>query len=235
MKATHCTLFLTLLSVVFVTRGLSAQVSPEDSIRKILKTIDEELKDIDRLLLQSREKSASSGSDSKKAVQALIKETQGSQARVVRGIDQLIEELQKMSSSSSSGEGESGDQTSQERSSDPLKNQEDSQRQETENQEQRSQQGKKPGEKPGKSGDKPEPKTQPDGGNTKVGAQPAGAEERVIRERDRASWGQLPQYDFHQHIRGGLPKVPEKYRRLLEAYQKASNKTVRQKRKPRRK
>ncbi len=214
---------ITALAVTLFTVGtLPAQIGPQDNIKKILETIDEELQEIDRLLMQSRNRQ--SGSSSADQMRKLIKETQGSQKRVVRGIDQLIEELNNMSQqqSQSGGQGEKKDR--QQGQQDPLQDQEQSQRQRTQTGEQKAPepQGQKPqdGQQP-KDGQK-NPK---DAKNRTDGEQVPEGEERVVRPEDRARWGNLPTYDLTRHLRGGFPSVPEKYRRLLDAYHKGNQKT----------
>lgn len=215
-------IFMLGLALAAPVTSANAQVSPDEAIKKILRTIDEELEEIDRLLLQSRKEP---GGDARSAadIEKLMKETQGSQKRVVRGIDQLIEELQKMQSSGS-GSGSGNPQGQPQRSDDPLENQDQSTRQENET---REQQAPKPGQQQqGKQdqakNDQRDPKN---GKNTKQGQRAEDEEERVIRDADRAKWGNLPQYKLPKHLRGGLPEVPEKYRRFLEAYQRTNQRS----------
>lgn len=211
---------------------LRAQVSADDAIKKILTTIDEELTEIDKLLLETSKRDAVGNSERSEQLQQAIKETQSSQERVVRGIDRLIEELEKQGGGGGGGGQGEPQEGQQQNGDDPLEDQQPGQRQDGEGPPQPQsapkpqpggQQGeqKQQGDGQPKNGQK-DPQT---GQQMSGSAPPEGGTERVLRERDRAQWGDLPDYDIHVHERGGLPKVPEKYRRLLEEYQRRGQKT----------
>ncbi|MCA8943384.1 MAG: hypothetical protein KDB80_12545 [Planctomycetes bacterium] len=213
MRPLLCTI---VLGLICASPALT-QIDPKDNIKKILETIDEELKEIDRLLLRPNAPDASSRSTEQ--MRKRVQESHGSQERVVRGIDELIQQLQQMQS----GQGGSSQEDEQQRQQQGQpEDQEQTQRQENQTQAPPSD-----APQPGQQGqenpqDRPTP-TQ----NSQTGQLPESGEERHVREADRARWGNLPLYDLGRHSRGGLPEVPEKYRRLLEAYQKANQKVRR--------
>ena len=218
--------------------SLCAQISPEDAVRQILESIDDELSEIEKQLLETSKRNSVGKDGSTEQVQKLLEETQGSQGRVVRGIDQLIDELQKMQQQQQGGGGGQSQQQDQQRSQDPLEDQERTQRQEIQQdagqrqdqpqqgqqqgQQQQQQQGQQQSQQPqdGSQANDNKEDRPPQGGNTKSGSQAQEGEERSVRESDRARWGQLQKYDIHTHQKGSLPEVPEKYRRLLEEFQR---------------
>ena len=211
------------------TRG-TAQVSPDQAVKKILETIDEELAEIDRMLLETSKRNSTGDSGGTDKLKRLMKDTRGSQERVVRGIDQLIEELEKMQNQQGGGGGGQGQQQQgqpQQRSEDPLQDQEQSTRQDSATPE--STRNLKPDQKPPQQqGEQGQPSAQENpqqGQNVESAKRPEDGAERVIREADRGKWGELQKYEFQNHLRGGLPEVPEKYRKFLEEYHRKNQRT----------
>lgn len=156
-----------------------------------------------------------------KTIEALLnrRETGGQcqdlQAATVRKIDELIEELQKQSSCSSSGSCSSGQpqpgqQGQASRSGDQQRS--ESQRQ---LEERAAQQRKQPG---GSSGD-PESTEKVPNNETREVARPARETEGELRERAGVGrWGRLPGKVVEQMYDNGKRKLPERYRVLLEEY-----------------
>ena len=198
-----------------------AQIDPSENIKRILESIDEELEEIDRLLLESSRKPDGAATSGVEHMRKMVKETQGSQERVVKGLDELIEELQRQQQGGGSGQ----PQDQQERQ-DQQQQQDQQQSQRRENERQRPEdQQQQQQQQQNANNDEDSARQVPRNVNT--GAQRPDGQDRHVRDADQARWGNLPQYDLGPHSRGGLPNVPEKYRKLLEAYQKNNQKARR--------
>lgn len=231
------TITFCVLAILACATTSRAQVGPEEAVKKILDTINQELEEIDKMLLESSKRDAVGDAAAPERIKRLIEETKGSQDRVVRGIDDLIKQLEQMSQQNSSGGGQSQDQQ-QQRSDEPVDDQQRSTRQDGEGPprqqnserpgaQQGQQQGQQQDQKPGQgdpqgqgqdpTGNQPDPKT---GQNADGSARPDGATERVERAGGDARWGELPDYQLPVHLRGGHPSVPEKYRGFIEEYHK---------------
>lgn len=219
---------LTLAVACFTAGATTAQIDPNENIKKILRLIDEELEEIDKLLMQTNRPPKTGESSGVEHMRKLVKETQGSQERVVDGIDLLIEELQQRQSSSSSSSSSEPQDDQQRQQQQQQQDQQQSQRQENERQRPPEQQGQpqQPQQSQNQQANDQQSQPQPPR-NIDAGAARPGGEERHLRDADRSRWGNLPQYDLGRHSRGGLPEVPEKYRRLLEAYQKTNQRADR--------
>lgn len=209
----------------------TGQIDPQENIKKILEEISTEMSEIDRLLLESgRKDQGAAMREAAEKIGKLLENSQGSQAKVAQKIDQLIEELEKMSqsqsSSSESGSGEpsqrgqqgEGDIQDQQRSQRDEIQQSEFQRQQQQQQQQQQEQNRPQGDPKG-----PE-QTDEKGTNLQGDKPQEQGEERVDRDRESARWGELQKYAPFLQSRGGLPDVPVKYRRLLEAYLRKSHK-----------
>ncbi len=222
-------------SLVLVLAAPSlAQISPEENIKKILKAIDEDMREIDRLLMESSRKDAAGGMEkAAEKLKDLMQQGQLTQDQVVQDISKLIEELENMQSSDQqqSSQGQKQDQSQQ--SGQQQGNQERSTRQNNQTPEMVDQRGQnKPGQKEQAQeqpqGQKPQDgrdQAFQEGENRPAGARPDAGTERVERGSEDSRWGDLPKYARFLMNRGALPEVPEKYRRLVEAYQKQSHKS----------
>ena len=217
-----------LLAALALPAGATAQVGPEETIKKILEDISEQMSEIDRLLLEaSKSRQAAEGIEqSVERMKDLMTETQSGHTRVIEGIDELIRQIEQMPSSGGGGGGQF-DPNQDQRSGGEVRDQEQQGRrdqsetpdltqpqggQQQQEQQGQPQQGEQPQDGPDEAG--------PPGENVPSDQPKDGATERAVREEDNALWGNLPPYLQFLHSRGHRPEVPEKYRRLLEAYQK---------------
>lgn len=207
----------------------------QERIRKIVQEVAKEMQEIDRLLLQGGTAEALRGLDRNvRRIDELLKQSSSSQAEVVRGIEELIQQIQSMPPSGSSSQGdESQDQSerpdrrpgSQQRPGEQrnrietpdMVRQGQQQGQDQQQQQQQEGQRRERGQRDPRSGQddrsagEQRPANQPP---------PADGTENVDHGDDAARWGQLPKYLQFVQSRGGLPEVPEKYRKLYEAYTK---------------
>lgn len=225
---------------IWLPTPLPAQLgpSPDDAVRKILVEVSEEMREIDRMLLESSRKDAAQRIDENvQRIQRLMEQTQDSQGKVVRGIERLMEEIAKMAQQQSGSPSEpqdqdpsqDGQQQQQDRQSEPRDgSQQDRSRPRSENRTPDvADQPREPGQE--------QPQRQPDGTprgdqdaadpgrNVRDGTAREDGVERVDRPSDDGSWGNLPPYLRFLHNRGGEPDLPPKYRRLIEAYLKRSH------------
>lgn len=233
-RLTLC-LLAALGSVFAWTAPVTAQVDPREQIERVLDDISEQMDEIDRLLLQaSREGKStsseaggsSSAGESGKRVRDLIDRTQKGHDNVVKGIDELIEALNKMQGSGGGGGGQFQPGEAQ-RSQGQIEDQPQAgERQQSDTPDQVDQ---RPGQnQPQPGGQNPQDSEVPQDGqeqpgnpeNRVGGTAPEGGTEQAVRDEDNRVWGRLPPYLQFLQRRGSRPELPEKYRRLREAYQK---------------
>lgn len=221
---------LALFAAVMFTAPANAQIGPEDKIRDILEKVSEEMAEIDRLLLQSSRTPAGEGMQRNvDRLKELMEQTRGSQGEVVQSIDELIDELQKMSQQSSSGSGQAGEpqqgdqQQPPQGAGNPQGVRDQTQTPDMVNR--GEQQGRQP-EGQQEQGSMPQDGQEPfaPGRNRRDGSVAEDGTERIERAADAESWGDLPKYVPFLHTRGGVPEIPEKYRRAYEAYLRRSQK-----------
>jgi len=217
--------FLAVVTPLLLSISSPAQINPEENIRKILDAITEEMLEIDRLLMESSRKDASAGmAGTADRLKQLLQRSQTTQDQVIDDIQKLIDEIESMQSSSSPS---SSGQRSQEQQDQPGPQPRDQQRSTREQTPSPEMIERTPGEE--RPAREPEP-NQPQrdslsqGENVDANKRPEDATENAERPADSARWGNLPKYVRFMMNRGGLPDVPEKYRRLLEAYQKQTHK-----------
>lgn len=84
-----------------VTAPLPAQfVDPRKKIREIVEEVAQEMREIDRMLLQTggagAQKAAERMARNAERIEKLLEQTRNSQGKVVDRIDKLLEEIQKM-------------------------------------------------------------------------------------------------------------------------------------------
>ena len=238
----HPTTMLRVLaaSLAFATFAPAQNGDPMREIQEIARRVDEQLREIDRLLLESGKKNQ----ERSKPKEMLQQARERSQA-VEEGIDQLIEKLQQMKqqSSSSSQEPQDGEpgqdgqqgqqpQSGQQRQGNRRENQTPDFVQQPRGEGEPKPDGQQPQPKPGgeqPGGEQPQPQPgQPTGGQEI----PTGGENTVGNRPDQTpsgpgnpgqgegSWGELQPYLNLLKNRGSAPKVPEKYRKYWEAYLK---------------
>lgn len=189
-------------------------------------------KKLAELLSQARKNQESAGENIKKLIEELDKLSQQNQQQQQQQDDQQSQDEQQKSQGQQQDrqrqqqQQQQGDQQRQQQQAgvqtpDMVKQQEQQEQQQHQQQGQKPEQHKQP-----KDGEQPTgPEQNPTTGQNKVGGKPPqGGEEQVPRGIDTQRWGVLPKYLEFMHARGSLPEVPERYRRLYEAYLKSGQK-----------
>lgn len=212
---------------------LAAQGDPMHEIQEIARSVDEQLQEIDRLLLESGRKNQAR-SLPKEMLQKAHEQSEG----VEGGIDQLIEKLTQMKNQSGSSSSQGEQQQQQPKDGQPQPRPGQGQQNRRENQtpdfvqqpQQGEQQQGQQGEQQQPQGQKPTPQGQPQGGQeapgpgqNQVGRTPPESELGPgQRGQGEGTWGELQPYVNFLKNRGSAPKVPEKFRKYWEAYLKSS-------------
>jgi len=190
-------------------------------------------KKLSELLLQARKSQDSAGENIKKLIEELEKLSQQNQQQQQQQQDdqqnqddQQKSQGQQQDRQRQQQQQQQGDQQRQQQQAgvqtpDMVKQQQEEQQRQQQHQGQKPEQQKQP-----KDGEQPTgPDQNPTTGQNKVGGKPPQAgEEQVPRGVDSQRWGVLPKYLEFMHARGSLPEVPERYRRLYEAYLKSGQK-----------
>jgi hypothetical protein len=219
-------LFWTLLPAL-VGSALPAQGrDPMHEIQEIARSIDEQLQEIDRLLLESGKQN-----QSRSRPRQLLEQASERGGTVEGGIDQLIEKLTEMKNQSSSSSS-SSEQPQQQ----PQPGQGQGQPQQGQSQNRRENQTPDFVQQPQPGGQQPagqEPRPQPQDGQPQGGQDAADTPENQRGNRPPetelgpgqpgtgdGTWGELQPYVNFLKNRGSAPKVPEKYRKYWEAYLK---------------
>ncbi len=234
------------LALLLPLANVQAQMGggdPAEEIKEIARAIDEQLKEIDKLLLQSGRK----GQTRKKPMELLKQASEGS-LTVQDGIEKLIEKLNEMKQQSG-GDGQpsdkpqddqQGSQSEQQQSGQQSGQQSQGNQQRRENQapdfvqqpqegqspgeqgKPGQQQGQKPGQIPGSENGPPKGGSESkDGGQNKPGNNPPNSPTGPGQPgTGDGGWGNLQPYLNFLRNRGASPKVPEKYRKYYEAYLK---------------
>lgn len=206
---------------------------PRQEIQEIADSIDAQLKEIDRLLLESGKQ----GQQRTRPKELLEQASEGTQI-VEDSLEKLIEKLTEMkdqqSSSSSSSSSDDSQDGQQQQQSQPQPGQQPTGGQTTRNENQTPDmvdQRPSPGQQP-TPGQEPQPSPrdtgkpeagheQPTAGENRPGNKPP---ESATGEASRAdgsgSWGDLQPYMQFLRARGTTPRVPEKFRKYYEAYRK---------------
>jgi hypothetical protein len=234
-------LFL-LAGVLLPCQSTAAQGGdPQQEIQELARRIDEQLKEIDRLLLESGKKN-----QPRQKPKEMLQQSVERSRQVETGIDELIDKLNEMKNQG--GGGESQDQQQQQQQDQqqqqkPGGQQGGSQRRDSQSPDfvKQPQQGEqKPGEQPGGQPEPGQPQGQPPGQQQKPGeGKPEGGQEDKGPGENRngqappdqatgpgqpgqgsETWGELQGYTNALKNRGSMPKVPEKYRKYWEAYLK---------------
>ena len=216
--------------------ALSAQLGadPTETVRLLTEKIGEQMKEIDRLLLETG-REASGNANAKER----LDNSKESSRQAVDAIDQLIEELDKMANQQGGGGGGASDKPSgspppKGSGQDRPQNGQQGARQENETpqvgekpENQGGQEQPKPGESSGEQQPQDQPSGQPNGqeqqqepGTNKLDGQsaPQNPTDEFERKQAGGEWGNLPPYLMHLKSRGSPPQIPAKYRRLYEAY-----------------
>jgi hypothetical protein len=200
---------------------------PRAKIKELAQKIAEELQNVDKLLLQREAGGARAAMDRASSGMAkLLEESKRGQAGASQGIADLIAELDKLrsqSSQSSDSDSDSGSQSqNRPQPQDGQQRRESGQRDQTKTADLIQQGQTQPPPKPDGTDPKGGQEAQIPPQQTRGQELPDGATERVQREAEAAEWGSLPKYLQYLQRRGGMPEVPEKYRKFLEAYVKQS-------------
>ena len=221
--------------------GLRAQGDPTQEILELARQVDEQLREVDRLLLESSNRNQQTA-----APKDLLERSMEHNAAATDGIERLIEKLTEMKNSG--GGGQSQQQQDQQ--------QQQQQQQQQDGQQQQQQQGgqqqnrrennapdfaeqPKPGEQQGEQQQGQQDGQQPEGGKPGEQGNPQGGKEKITPGMNRdgnsppenatgpgqrgegsESWGELQPYLNSLKNRGSTPKVPQKYRKYWEAYLK---------------
>lgn len=219
---------LVLLPLVVATTLPAQQPDPREEIKEIARSIDEQLQQIDKLLLESSKKN-----QARATPRDLLQKAREQSTTAESGIDQLIEKLNEMKQQGQgSSQGEQQQQPQDQQGDKPRDQQGQGQQNRRENQNpdyvKQPPQGQQEGQKP--EGQKPEPKPgdgRPEGGQETPGPGENTRGNRPVESelgppnpgQGNETWGELQPYANFLKNRGSAPtKVPEQYRKYWEAY-----------------
>ena len=204
---------------------------PRDEIRRIVEQVNEELREIDRLLQETAKRPADGAGAGGSPVKRL-EESATRSGKVVEGIDELLKKLEEMRQQNQQQGGEGDPQERQQDEQQQQQQQRNRQRQENQRpdviqQDRQQQQGQQPGEQQ-QPQDQQGQQQQPSGpdqhqgqGQNRPGQDPTQDPSAPGQRGDgRQNWGDLPPYVNELKQRGSPPKVPEKFRQFWEAYLK---------------
>jgi hypothetical protein len=197
--------------------------NPLHEIQEIANRVDEQLREIDRLLLQSA-KPAGTEQHPRELLQRSQEQSQG----VEQGIDELIRKLNEMKNQSRSSQ----DQDQQQQRDQQQQQQQQQQQGERRNRQDGSTPDFMPQPQPQPGQDQQQPQQDPPQGNEPQGGEqnPDGGQNRPAdRQPDQQTgpgqpgqgegeWGALQPYLNELKNRGSPPRVPEKFRKYWEAY-----------------
>lgn len=201
-----------LIAALMLPAPLTAQFDdPKAKIAEMADKVAAELREIDRLLLQTGDKE--NVSEAMAGTSELLKQTTESQQTAVQGIDELIKAIEDLANNSRSDGHSDGEQRKQPKPGNP---QQRSQRQESKTPD-RVQNQEPQGDRPKGDQHRVEP-----GQNAPDSDQSEGPTERADKEPVCEKWGSLPDYLQSLKTRGSRPEVPEKYRKLRDAFLKES-------------
>lgn len=218
-------LFVFALFAAAAAPVLRAQGDPMREIQEIARSVDEQLREIDRLLLESGKQN-----QARSRPKEMLEQASERGAAAEQGIDELIEKLTQMKNQCSGGSSSDSDGQQQ-----PSQGQGQGQQQpqgqpqnRRENQTPEFVQQPQPGQDPQQQPQQPQPDGQPvgaedslDPAENRTGRAPPDSETGPAqRASGDEGWGELQPYVNFLKNRGATPKVPEKYRRYWEAYLK---------------
>jgi hypothetical protein len=227
-----------LVALASASAVTAQQVDTAKELQEIARRVDEQLRDIDKLLLDSSRKQP----EGEKKPRELLQASQAQSQAAEQGIEDLIQKLTEMKNRSQSRSQD--DQDQQDQKSDQNQQQDGQQRGRQRPQgrpQNRNENDTMPLQPQGQQQQQPQPQGQqqpqdqpkgkqpsgadanPDGGENKPGKnppdQPTGPGQRGEGDNE---WGQLQPYLNGLHNRGSLPtKPPEKFRHYFEAYLKS--------------
>lgn len=203
----------------------SAQSDEEARAKELISTIQKEMSDIDKMLMEAD--SAAPGEVGAKLeatvenIEELLRQVQENQASVVRNIEELVKMTKYQQSNQSSGGGGKGEKKGS--GSEPKNKERGKDKDPGELQKQG---GPKDGQKPENQG-KDQPKDGgPDDqeGEQKDGqAPPDGENEKFQRDGNAGRWGFLPPKVGETFTNLSEDEFPEKYRRLIQKYYQREN------------
>lgn len=216
-----------LLPALLLPAPLLAQDPSLREIQEIARRVDEQLREIDRLLLESS-KARGEG----QRPQELLQQSRQQSEVVEQGIDDLIAKLTQMKNQSPSSQSDQQQQQQQQQrqqQQDPSQQQRPQNRRENPDQEfmpqgqqQQGEQQQGQQQQQQQQANRPEgPEQNPPGGENREGNLPpdqaTGPGQPGTGDDE---WGKLQPYVNFLKNQGSPPKVPEKYRKYWEAYLK---------------
>ena len=212
---------LALLTALTVPLHAQIESDPRQKMQEILDELAQEMKQIDKWLQESsRTKDAAKGMRrNMDRMHELLDSVGKSQKQVVKNIDDLLKETQRMKE-----QGKGQPQDSEQSQKQRQQQQRDRERQRSGRQPRRlqrpqqNQQQQPDAEKKNGTERNNRPEVEK-GENVGSRAPKKGATEIVDGKKLPGAWGGLPDYIL-KHGRGSMPEVPEKYRKYLEAITK---------------
>ncbi len=207
---------------VFTAASLPAQGrDPMHEIQEIARSVDEQLQEIDRLLLESGKQS-----QARTRPKELLEQASEHSATVETGIEKLIEKLTEMKNQGGEGSSDGEPQPQQGQGQQPKpqgqpQNRRENQTPDFVQQPKPEGQEPKPGqEKPGEGQPQGGEQSQADPQNRRGNRPPESETGPAQAGEGDGTWGELQPYVNFLKNRGSAPKVPEKYRKYWEAYLK---------------
>jgi hypothetical protein len=224
---------LATLAAIAIPLPAQIEEDPRQKMQEILNKVAEEMQLIDKWLQESsRSKDAAKGMSRNIAqLEKLLDSVGKSQQEVVKGIDDLLNQAQKMKSQGDKSDPskKKNQQRSQQQRRQRQQQQRDGQQQKRRRELQKPQQRpQQPEDQKGKKQDQAKRdqngKEKRDKGKNLASKDPnKRGTEKVNGKKIQGAWGDLPDYIL-KHGRGSMPNVPEKYRKYLEALTKEGHK-----------
>lgn len=214
--------FCAALSMATVASLPAQGRDPMHEIQEIARSVDEQLQEIDRLLLESGKQS-----QARSRPKELLEQASDRGATVETGIDKLIEKLTEMKNQGGEGQSDGEQQQQQPGQGQQPKpqgqpqNRRENQTPDFVQQPQPAGQEPKPGQEQPGQGDPQGGQQLPDEPQNRRGNRPPQSETGAAQTGEGdGTWGELQPYVNFLKNRGSAPKVPEKYRKYWEAYLK---------------
>ena len=216
---------LVILPLVVATMLPAQEPDPREEIKEIARSVDEQLQEIDKLLLESSKKN-----QARATPRDLLQKAREQSTTAESGIDQLIEKLEAMKKRCQGGQCEQPQDQGQGQCSGQSPGQGQGQGQQNRRENQTPAFVQQPREQGKQEGQKPEPKPgdgRPEGGQETPGPGENTRGNRPVESelgppnpgQGNETWGELQPYANFLKNRGSAPtKVPEQYRKYWEAY-----------------
>ncbi|MEW6742559.1 MAG: hypothetical protein AB1486_07355 [Planctomycetota bacterium] len=208
-------ILMTICLTLIIVSPVVAQMDPEAlQMQRLIVKIQKQMRAIDGGLQAGRDPQAASKvlEQNIKDIDDLLRALEGMQSQVINDLDELVKKAKycqgrsQQSSSSDSQQQQSGEQARREKSSDP---------QELQRQESPAESREKPQD--GREDSQPPQREE----TTDL---PPSAEKGVFERADVSErWGILPPKEKEDLINADVSKLPERYRRWLDAYYRRVN------------